>query len=83
MRKEKDILIEIDKLCEKFEDLSRLLVDKETYFNNFKKTIRHDLSTISFGGEIRRKLESEIYNLEQERETVHTQIKTLVWVLGR
>lgn len=81
MRKEKHILIGIDKLCEKFEDLSRLIANKESYSNNFKKTIRHDISTISFGVEIRRKLESGIYNLE--RESVHVRVKTLVWVLDR
>lgn len=80
MRKEKDILIEIDRLCGKYEDLRRLLAFKETYFGNFKKTIRHDFSTISFEGEFHRKLESEIYHLERERDAIHTRIKTLVWV---
>lgn len=81
MRKEKDILIEIDRLCEKYEDLSRLLAFKETYFGNFKKTIRYDFSTISFEGEFHRKLESEIYHIKRERDAIHTRIKTLVWVI--
>ncbi|WIL39726.1 hypothetical protein QN089_05515 [Kurthia sp. YJT4] len=83
MKSEKNITIEIDRLCEKFEELAKLLAIKETYFDGFKKTIKHDFSSISFEGELYRKLETEIYHLEREQAAVHTQIKTLVWVIDR
>lgn len=83
MKSEKNITIEIDRLCEKFVELSELLSTKEIYFDGFKKTIKHDFSPISFEGELYRKLETEIYHLEREQVAIHTQIKTLVWVIDR
>ena len=83
MKNEKKIRAKLDKLCDEYSTVAELLAAKETYFEGFKKTIRHDISSLSFTGEIYRKLELEIWVIDREKNSILTQIDTLSWVLDR
>lgn len=83
MKSEKEIRAKLDKLCDEYSTVAELLSAKETYFEGFKKTIRHDVSSLSFTGEICRELELDIYQLDHEKLAVFTRMKTLSWVLER
>lgn len=83
MKSEKEIRAKLDKLCDEYSTVAELLSAKETYFEGFKKTIRHDVSSLSFTGEICRELELDIYQLDREKLAVFTRMKTLSWVLER
>ncbi|GEK30307.1 hypothetical protein KZO01_06160 [Kurthia zopfii] len=83
MKSEKEIRAKLDKLCDEYSTVAELLAAKETYFEGFKKTIRHDVSSLSFCGEICRKLEMEIWVIDRKKISMLTQIETLSWVLDR